>query len=161
MAIQISPADDRDIEDLARLHGEVQRLHARLYPELFCDEVKLTQLEEFWTLKLQDASSFVGVARQDELATGFVYYQFQRSEPTIMRHARRRVYVHQIVVANKARRSGVGAALMRFVETEARNLSAATVGLDSWVANSDAQAFFKALGYSSQNVTMAKSIRPE
>jgi GNAT superfamily N-acetyltransferase len=59
----------------------------------------------------------------------------------------RRLMIDQIAVAPAARRKGYGRALLDAARGLARDLAVDEILLDTWEANHDAHAFFRAAGF--------------
>jgi ribosomal protein S18 acetylase RimI-like enzyme len=68
------------------------------------------------------------------------------------------LYVHQLAVAEHARRLGVGRSLMLAAENTAPTLGCTEVRLDHRDFNEVAHRFYKALGYCTYSVSMARRV---
>jgi ribosomal protein S18 acetylase RimI-like enzyme len=69
-----------------------------------------------------------------------------------------RAHVADLAVAEIARRSGVGSALMGAGEAWARERGFDLLGLDVWATNDAALAFYRRLGYSVDSLTLVKRL---
>jgi ribosomal protein S18 acetylase RimI-like enzyme len=69
-----------------------------------------------------------------------------------------RAHVADLAVAPAARRSGVGRALMTAGESWARDRGLEIVTLDVWSTNHRALAFYRALGYPMESLSLAKHL---
>ena len=63
-----------------------------------------------------------------------------------------------LAVAPRARRTGVGRALMRAAEDYARSLRLGSVTLNTWVFNTAAHDFYERLGYERLHMTMRRRL---
>lgn len=70
----------------------------------------------------------------------------------------KRGHVADLAVATTTHRSGVGRALMQAAESWARNRGLDIVTLDVWSTNRRALAFYRALGYSIESLSLAKRL---
>jgi len=59
-----------------------------------------------------------------------------------------RLLIEHVAVAPEARRQGHGHALLQAARALARDLAVNEILLDTWAANTEAQAFFRAMGFS-------------
>ena len=71
----------------------------------------------------------------------------QTREVSIFSPGYRRLMIEHVAVAPKARRLGQGRALLQAARQLARDLQADEILLDTWEANHDAHAFFRAEGF--------------
>jgi ribosomal protein S18 acetylase RimI-like enzyme len=139
------------------LNGVVQDLHAQLYPDIFRSDWAPSDLETFWTDRLNDEDSRVAIATLDSHPVGYIWFEVQTREQDALHLHRRRIYVHHIAVDESARGAGVGTKLLDQAESEAERVGISNVLLDAWTSNSTAQGFFGARGYDPVNVVLSKS----
>ena len=156
--IAVRAAAAGDVATLVRLNGDVQRAHAALEPGVFRDVVDEAALGAFFAGRLvEDAHGFALGCGGGE-ALGYVWFEVQDRPGMVLTLPQRRVYVHHLSVCPKARRAGVGSALMRYVEGRAAAAGIGLLGLESWAANGAAQAFFAACGYGPSRIGLAKRL---
>ena len=84
---------------------------------------------------------------------GFVSVKV-REDPTGVERA----LVADLAVSERARRVGVGRALMLAAEAWAREQRLPVVGLDVWATNERAMAFYGRLGYRSESLHLIKEL---
>jgi ribosomal protein S18 acetylase RimI-like enzyme len=118
----------------------------------------IMRFEPFFSECLQNANHYVGLAEIGGRAVGYVWFEFQERPQTAFMRPVRRIYVQHIAVHEDARRSGVASALMRALEDAARAKSVNRIVLDVWVANEDAQEFFRAKGFAPFNFVLEKNL---
>lgn len=134
-----------DAETLARLNAHVQGWHAAHYPETFFPNPDPKDLTDWFAERLSHpgcAAFLIGIP-----ATGYALCQIQTRETSIFSPGYRRLMIDHIAVAPDARRRGQGRALLAAARQLARNLNVDEILLDTWEANRDAQAFFRAEGF--------------
>jgi ribosomal protein S18 acetylase RimI-like enzyme len=138
-------ATREDAATLARLNAHVQGWHAAHYPEAFFPTPDPQALIAYFAERLSDPACTTFLT--GEPATGYALCQLHTREASIFSPAYRRLMIDHIAVAPEARRQGQGRALLQAARTLARALRADEIMLDTWAANTDAQAFFRAAGF--------------
>jgi GNAT superfamily N-acetyltransferase len=133
-----------DAATLARLNAHVQSWHAQHYPEAFYPAPDSIALTAWFADRLSDPACTAYIT--GDPAQGYALCQLQTREASVFSPAIRRLLVDQIAVAPEARRQGHGRALLQAARQLARNLQVDEILLDTWEANHDAHAFFRAEG---------------
>jgi ribosomal protein S18 acetylase RimI-like enzyme len=145
-----------DLPRLAELTAEVQALHRAAMPEKYTDPT-VGEIEE----RLREAFATPDlVLLVTEVGSDVVgYAMVKRIEQPRHTFALPRVTAHvdQLGVAERARRGGHGRALMAAVEAQARAWDAVAVTLDVQAFNTEAIAFYGALGYDIPTLRMSKA----
>lgn len=135
-----------DAATLARLNAHVQGWHAARYPEAFFPTPDPDALTAWFADRLSDPGCTAFLT--GEPATGYALCQLQTREASIFSPAIRRLMIDHIAVTPGARRRGQGRALLEAARQLARDLRVDENLLDTWEANRDAHAFFRAAGFS-------------
>jgi GNAT superfamily N-acetyltransferase len=135
-----------DAGTLARLNAHVQGWHAAHYPEAFFPNPDPQALTRYFADRLADPACTAFLT--GDPATGYALCQLYIREPSIFSPGYRRLMIDHIAVAPEARRQGQGRALLQVARSLARDLKADEIMLDTWEANHDAHAFFRAEGFS-------------
>ena len=156
--ITVRPATAADLDALVALNAVVQALHVRLEPDVFKAEVDAAALRVFFAALIDKTETSLLIAEMRAEPVGYLWYEVQDRPPTILTQARRRLYVHHVVVREPARRSGVATALLRAVEAEAAARDVDRLALDTWTRNAEALRFFHARGFRPFNVVLAKAL---
>ena len=141
----IRRATPADAATLARLNTHVQTWHAAHYPEAFFPNPDPDAMTAWFDDRLADPACTAFLA--GDPATGYALCQLQTRERSIFSPGYRRLMVDHIAVAPEARRQGQGRALLQAARQLARDLQADEILLDTWEANTDAHAFFRANGF--------------
>ena len=141
----IRRATPADAATLARLNTHVQTWHAAHYPEAFFPNPDPDALTAWFVDRLAEPACTAFLA--GDPATGYALCQLQTRERSIFSPGYRRLMVDHIAVAPEARRQGQGRALLQAARQLARDLQADEILLDTWEANTDAHAFFRANGF--------------
>jgi ribosomal protein S18 acetylase RimI-like enzyme len=134
-----------DAAILARLNTHVQDWHAAHYPEAFFPNPDPAALTAYFADRLQDPACTTFLA--GDPATAYALCQLHIREPSIFSPGYRRLMIEHIAVAPEARRQGQGRALLTAARDLARDLKVDEILLDTWEANHDAHAFFRAAGF--------------
>ncbi|MGH2910664.1 MAG: GNAT family N-acetyltransferase, partial [Solirubrobacteraceae bacterium] len=103
----------------------------------------------------QNANTAVLVAEAaDDTRLGFISVRVVEDPVT----GGKRVHVADLAVTPAAHRTGVGRALMSAGESWAHDRGAAIVTLDVWSTNHRALDFYRALGFSTESLSLAKRL---
>jgi ribosomal protein S18 acetylase RimI-like enzyme len=135
-----------DAATLARLNAHVQGWHAAHYADCFFPAPDPVALTAHFAERLADPATTAFLA--GEPAVGYALCQLQVRELSLFSPPVRRLLVDHIAVAPEARRQGHGRALLEAARQLAREIAADEILLDTWEANTAAQAFFRAAGFS-------------
>lgn len=141
----IRRAAPADAPTLARLNAHVQSWHAAHYPEAFFPAPDPEALSQYFTERLSDPGCTAFLT--GDPATGYALCQLILRDTSIFSPGYRRLMIDHIAVAPEVRRQGQGRALLRAARDLARDLNADEILLDTWEANHDAHAFFRANGF--------------
>ena len=154
----IRPAQSTDLPALVRLNGIVQELHVHLAPSVYranCDE---SELARRWAARLTDARHLVLVGEIAGSITAALWAEVRNRPAGALTLPRRQLHVHQLVVAEPARRQGLARALLARIEALAAREGYEQVTLDTRAENAAAQAAFRRLGYRPQSLALSKPI---
>lgn len=134
-----------DAPTLARLNTHVQSWHAAHYPEAFFPAPDPRALTAWFAERLDDPACTAFLA--GDPAVGYALCQLQTRETSIFSPGFRRLMIDHIAVAPEVRRQGQGRALLQAARQLARDLNVDEIMLDTWEANHEAHAFFRAQGF--------------
>ncbi len=155
--MRVRAAGPCDVAALARLNAEVQALHRAARPDDYRD-TPVAELEDWLRRLLADPAVVLLLAESGGDALGFAVVRREASPATPFAPPRLRAIVDAIGVTATARRRGAGRALMAGAEELARTWSAAAVVLDVQGFNTDAERFYRALGYRPTKTRMSKPV---
>ncbi|WP_076728960.1 GNAT family N-acetyltransferase [Methylobacterium radiotolerans] len=154
----IRSATAEDLTSLAALNRVVQDLHTEAEPSYFRSQIEPDEVEDFFSKVLSNKQMRLLIAEIAREAVGYIWFELQERPATPFTNARKRVYIHHVVVSPSYRKIGVGISLLRRVETEARACGITHVALDTWEFNEAAKEFFKHSGFDAFNIVMRKRI---
>jgi GNAT superfamily N-acetyltransferase len=146
-AIRIVPVTGPDGEVIARDALELaEPVHRQLRPDLgpgYAEKMQAVFRQGGEMCVALCAGQIVGVA---------VYRVFENT------HAGRRFYVDDLVTEAAARSSGIGAALLRYLEREARRRGCAQLELESGVQRAGAHRFYFREGFAITGFSFKKDL---
>ena len=147
MTATIRKAERRDLEALGRLGTMLIRTHSDLDPHRFLAPREGTSrgYGAFLGSRLDSPDDCIFVADREGSVVGYVWGAL---EPMSWKELRGPAgFVHDVVVAEEARRSGVGTELMAAAVRWLREHGAPRVILWTAAQNDAAQALFRRLGF--------------
>jgi ribosomal protein S18 acetylase RimI-like enzyme len=139
-------ATPEDAATLARLNAHVQDWHAAHYPEAFFPNPDPEALAQYFADRLSDPACTAFL--MGDPATAYALCQLHIRDSSVFSPGYRRLMIDHIAVAPEARRQGQGRSLLDAARHLARDLNVDEILLDTWAANHDAHAFFRAAGFS-------------
>jgi ribosomal protein S18 acetylase RimI-like enzyme len=142
----IRRATPEDAATIARLNAHVQGWHAAHYPQVFYATPDPEGLVAYFANSLADPACTTFLTGDPPL--GYAMCSLQTREASVFSPPIRRLMVDHIAVAPEARRQGHGHALLQAARDLGRKLAVDEIMLDTWEANHDAHAFFRAAGFS-------------
>ena len=138
-------ASPEDAATLARLNAHVQGWHAAHYPEVFHAAPDEDGLITYFADRLADPACTAFLT--GDPALGYALCTLQTREASVFSPAIRRLMIDHVAVAPEARRQGHGRALLCAARDLGRALGVDEILLDTWEANHEAHAFFRAEGF--------------
>ena len=138
-------ATPADAATLARLNAHVQAWHAAHYPEAFFPNPDPQALTAYFADRLSDPACTAFL--MGDPASAYALCQLHIRDTSIFSPGYRRLMIDHIAVAPEARRKGQGRALLDAARQLAADLKADEILLDTWEANTEAHAFFRAAGF--------------
>jgi ribosomal protein S18 acetylase RimI-like enzyme len=150
-------ATGADAPVLAALHESVHAIHVRDEPELFrC--VDVDSMRAWFDMKLAAPNMRAELVLAGDTAVGYSLAQLREQPATVFTHARRILFVDQMGVVPHARRHGVGRMLLRGVHEHAVRSNAHAVELNVRGSNTDAIAFYEAIGFRRDSLRLAMPV---
>ena len=141
----IRRATQADLAVLADLNAHVQDWHAATYPQVFYPRPDRQGVLDWFADRLADPACTAFLA--GDPARGYALCFLQVRAGNVFSPSVRRLMVDHVAVAPSARRQGLGRALLQAARDLARELAVDEILLDTWEANHEAHAFFRAEGF--------------
>lgn len=154
----IRPATKGDLAAVGRLGALLMRAHYEFDPERFMRPQRGAEqgYGSFLGSQLSDPDSIVLVAEHDGEVVGYVYAAV---EPPSWKELRDRAgYIHDVLVAEGHRRSGMAEALMNAAIEWLRTRDVPRVVLGTASQNENAQRLFRRLGFRPTMIEMTKEL---
>jgi ribosomal protein S18 acetylase RimI-like enzyme len=148
-----------DLERAGQLGGGLARLHHERDPDRFFLPERVDEGYAWWFGKeLKRPNAVVLVALQGEELVGYAYGAVEDRDWNLLldRHG----VVHDVFVAERARRLGAGAQLLDAMVRELEALGAPRIVLYTMVSNENAQRLFRSRGFRSTMLEMMRSSAP-
>lgn len=157
MPLVIRSATVEDLPEVGKLAAALVRQHYEFDPLRF---MLIPNPEagyaRFLRGQLEDDASVVLVAERDGLVVGYAYARVEPRDWNNLLEAHGAL--HDIYVAEPARRSGVARALALAVCGRLKDKGAPRVVLHTASSNSGAQAFFKSIGFRETMLEMTREL---
>jgi ribosomal protein S18 acetylase RimI-like enzyme len=157
-AVEIRKAERRDLEALGRLGAMLIRTHYKFDSKRFLAprEGVESAYASFLGRALDSTDDCVFVAERDGAVVGYV---FAALEPLSWKELRGPAgFIHDVAVAEEARRSGIGTKLVEAAVEWLRSHGAPRVILWSAAPNAIARALFRRLGFRETMVEMTMEL---
>lgn len=151
--LDVRTPTDEEMPQVARLAAALVRLHHGWDERRFFVVEGIEQgYERFLRSQLADPKSVVLAAVEGGVVRGYAYARFEERDWNLLldEHGA----LHDIYVAEEARRSGVAEALLEAVQTRLRHLGAKRVVLSTAVANTAGRRLFAKTGFRETMVEM-------
>lgn len=136
-----------DMPAVIRLSDAVQTLHASARPDIFHHQAQEDGRNSFFQMAMKEDNWAFWVATHDEEVNGYLMCEVITKSEGPIRRAYQEGHIHQISVAERARRTGIGSALLANAinALNARGCDRITVAY--WAFNPTSEAFFQSAGF--------------
>jgi GNAT superfamily N-acetyltransferase len=153
----IRPASPADYEATCALFDELDALHREQLPRLFRASAGRPRSQAYFDELLSTQSSSVLLAAVPDIV-GLATVRLQRAPDFAVFIPQQWGVIDDIVVLPSWRRRGIGARLARAAENWARERGAAWLELGVYHFNTEARAFYEALGYLPISTKLRRSL---
>jgi len=144
--VHVRPAGPRDVEAIARLAGELVRMHHAADPARFLLVDRVEEGYAQWlSRELGRPAAVLIVATHSERVIGYAYGAVEGRDWNLLLDAHGAV--HDVFVADDARRAGAGRKLVDAMIAALERLGAVRIVLSTMVANEAAQRLFRSRGF--------------
>jgi len=158
LGVTVRKAEPRDLQPLGRLGAMLMRTHYAFDQKRFLapDQGAERGYASFLGRVLESPDDCVFVAEQNDRVIGYVYAAL---EPMSWKELRGPAgFIHDVIVAEEARRAGVGTKLMQAAIGWLREHGAPRVILGTAAPNAMAQALFRRLGFRDTMIEMTMEL---
>jgi ribosomal protein S18 acetylase RimI-like enzyme len=158
-AVVVRPAIPSDLAEVARLAGQLVRMHHETDPARF---LLVDRVEEgyarWFARELTRAAAVILVAATPTEVVGYAYGALEDRDWNMLLDAHGAI--HDIFVAASARGAGIGHALVNALAAALEKLGAPRIVLSTMVSNEAAQRVFRECGFRPTMLEMTRD-RPE
>jgi len=153
VALQIRKATVKDLPEIAVLAGQLVRQHSAFDAKRFVFIENPEKGYEWWLGKeLANKNALVLCAKLDRKVVGYAYARLEPRDWNALLDAHGAL--HDILVADAARRQGIGKALLERTMKELRSRGAPRIVLHTAVQNRSAQKLFASVGFRQTMIEM-------
>jgi ribosomal protein S18 acetylase RimI-like enzyme len=153
----VRPATKRDIPRVAELAGALVRMHHATDPARFLLIDDVEKGYAWWlSREIERKGAVVLVAVRDERVVGYAYGSLEERDWNMLLDAHGAI--HDVYVADDARRGGAGRALLTAMIAALTELGAPRVVLSTMVGNEAAQALFRQSGFRPTMLEMTRDV---
>jgi ribosomal protein S18 acetylase RimI-like enzyme len=153
--VVIRRAEPGDVREVARLAGALVRMHHAVDPARFLlvDDVE-RGYGQWLSRELANAGAVVLVARRGASVLGYSYASLSARDWNLLldEHGA----IHDVFVADPARRKGIGKKLVEETIAALEQLGAQRIVLSTMVDNEPAQRLFRACGFRPTMIEMTR-----
>jgi ribosomal protein S18 acetylase RimI-like enzyme len=143
---KVRAATAADLPILGKLAAELVRFHHGIDPDRFFLPSGVEEGYRRWLGgEIENAEAIVLVAELDGEVVGYVYGRLEKRDFNMLLSAH--AALHDVLVIDRARRTGAGEALVRAFADRARDRGVPRVVLHTASSNARAQALFRKLGF--------------
>jgi ribosomal protein S18 acetylase RimI-like enzyme len=135
-----------DIGLLVALNGFVQALHAEAHPDIFVEKLDPAAVSGWFAAAIADPEQRVWLAELHGNVAGYLVLRLVRRGPNPFKFADIHGLIDQIGIDPKARRRGLGRALIETARRFLRDQGITRVRAEHWAFNQGAAAFFASEG---------------
>ena len=144
-----------DLDAIVRLNVHVQDWHAAHHPETFLAAPDLAAVRAHFADALVDPA--VTILLAGDLPCAYALCSLRDRPANAFSPPRRRLSVDQIATDPAHRRQGHARALLDAACALAREQGCHEIILDTWADNTEAHAFFRAMGFAPQRHLFARA----
>jgi len=146
-----------DVGTVTELSGFLHRMHTEALPDIFTVfDAELTYPRFERMLAADD--TLIWLAELETHAVGYACANQVDRERNDAVHEEHALLIQELAVSPRARKAGVGRALMQAAEDYARSVGLDCVLLNTWAFNIGAHDFYERLGYERLSMRMRRRL---
>ncbi len=155
--MKIRKATSADIDGLAKLLLEVQKIHSDVRPDLFVAGARKYTDDELKKI-LQDDSKPIFVATVEDVIAGYAFCVISIPDSHTLQPIKS-LYIDDLCVDETFRGHHIGVELYNYVVDYAKKIDCYNVTLNVWADNKNAVAFYEKIGLQVQKIGMEKVLK--
>ncbi|TYP73296.1 GNAT family N-acetyltransferase [Paenibacillus methanolicus] len=153
--MKISRTTDFDL--LANLNKPIHDLHVSLYPDYF-EAYSFAAMRDAFERYVQNEQFIFLLLEDKDEPIGYAWIEIKTYSQGAFIKQRKSVFVHQLSIAEKRKRSGCGSHLMNYIYDLAKAEEIDTIELDYWANNESAKRFYDKQGFTGFRAYVYKKI---
>lgn len=142
----IRSAKEADFPEVFRIRRQVHQVHSNGRPDIFRDPADWDEFDHLLLLNLENDNFSVFVCEDDGVITGYALVKFVTSGKICISQPRYYYYIEEFGVDEGKRHHGYGSELMYGIIDHAKEHKAASVTLNVWDFNENAENFYRNFG---------------
>lgn len=149
-------AEEKDIDAIIKLLGEVLAIHNEIRGDIFKPIGSKYNHEEVKKI-MNNPLTPIYVYVEDDVVLGHLMCQLRDNKETGNRYPFKEMYIDDICIKENARRKGIGKALYQFIKEYAIKNGFKYIALNCWEGN-DAKSFYEHLGLTPRSTIMEEKL---
>lgn len=154
MEISVRKAEQRDIDKILELLGQVLEIHAKIRPDIFISgTTKYTKEQLSEILTNEKTPVFVAVNENNEVM-GYAFCVIKAPAFSTTMRDFSTLYIDDLCVDEAARGNNIGGVLFEYVKRFAKETGCYEVTLAVWEGNNSARKFYEKMGMTVKETIM-------
>lgn len=139
-------AQTRDFPEVCRIRRQVHKVHTKGRPDIYREPEDPAEFDQLLLDTISQDNYQLMVYETTSGIAGYALIRLVTIKDSCMKQDRFSYFIEEFGVDESCRRQGIGTALMHAILEQARNHHAASVDLDFWAFNENAESFYRSLG---------------
>ena len=152
--MEVWQATQKDAAQLSMMCMEVQKLHVDFEPRQFKVPETPDFAVGFFEQRLDDPEVRIFIVGEAGEPMGYLMLFSKSREDNPFSYPHKYFYIDQIGVLAAHRGKGCGRALVEYIQALGVQEGISTITLNTWHFNTNAQAFFRSLGFETYTIQM-------
>lgn len=148
MIIEIRKAKEENFEAFKKLNLEVQKIHYDIDKSIFKspDDIEFDLAEFNKNINSQEYEILLA-CNENNSVIGYILIEFVHLNESLLKHERKFVLIHQLVVSSDFRNKGIGKKLVSEVINQSKDLGFSRFEIDVWSDNNSAKMMYQKFGF--------------
>lgn len=146
MGITVRRAEEKDLDRIMQLLGEVLELHANLRPDIFISGTTKYTRAELADIISSDSTPVFVAADDSDVVQGYAFCVMKQQPFSTNMRSFSTLYIDDLCVDEQCRGQRVGTLLFDYVKEYAKARGCYDVTLNVWEGNANARAFYEKKG---------------
>lgn len=147
-------AQANDLPDICRIRRQVHTVHTNGRPDIFREPENHTEFDQFLADNFSKGNYQLMIYKKSGGIAGYALIRLVTTKDNCIGQDRFSYFIEEFGVDEGCRRQGIGTALMNAIFAQAKKKHAASVDLDVWAFNENAEAFYRNLGMKTKRTVL-------